>query len=475
MHKLLDFSSAAIASGVPPQRKLLKIDTGPYAGRMFCLYNESPNTIATTWADPPYTIWSSPYNHVTDSADYPPSACIDSQGNIYVIYVQQTTLNLIFFRLPFVSGMWTSGAPSTVLEEGAAYYPVIARNIEGDLWCAYAYYDSVKEEYEIKAKSSLDSGITWGGGPTDTGAQLSSGSDEMPYVSICCVSNYVLALYTENRSSLYVRKHVSAWEPSLLVYSGEYIDSDFDGALSGDMKLGIAFAPSEENCVYFREFDGVSLGGLYEVYSGRAISPQVQYQSVKPYIFFAAAIGNNRHLPKYAIKNATGFDSFDLVKQIGVMDSVQLFESSSSLYEDVTENAASETIADIYHPASNALLSAAGDIAYFGSESKFYCLSVILAITATGGSIVWEYHNGSHWASFSPYSGDSDLDEAETVIYLWNDTANIPDNWQGCTVNGVFKYWVRARVAVELTVPPIGTQITAVPKCDDLSLARGSV
>ncbi len=474
MHKVLDLSTASIPSGTPPQRKLLMIDSGPYAGRLFCLYNESPATIAFTWADPPYTIWASPYNQITDSADYPPSACIDSQGNIYIVYVQQTSLNLIFFKMPFVAGMWQSGMPHTVLSEGLGYYPVISRDIDGGLWCGFAYYDTANEYFEARAKYSSNDGVLWGAGPSDPGYLLSNSSTVMPYISINCPGSDAVAVYCESRSSLYLRKFVTVWQTPIQVYLGDYIDSNFDCALSNDLKLGIAFTPSTENRVYYREYDGVTLGGLQEAHSGDSRSPQIAYHNNKPYIYFAENIGNSRNLPGCAIRQSSGFESVNLIDGMGLLDSFLIFESTSSIYEDKTDVAASESAGDIFHSASNTMLSSSGDIAFFGRDSKFYSLSVTLSITATGGSIIWEYYDGQNWVAFTPYSGDSDLDQVDTVIYLWNDMANVPDSWQMSKVNSIYKYWIRARVENALSVAPVGSQITAVPKCDYLSLIRRS-
>lgn len=474
MHKLLDTSSAAIPTGVPPQRKLLLIESGPYAGRLFCLYNESPGTIAFTWSDPPYTIWASPYNQVSDSADYPPSACIDSQGNIYIVYIQQTTLNIIFFKMPFLSGMWQSGMPYTVLDTGSAYYPVIARNNDGDLWCGFAYYDSGKDEYEVRVKSSADGGQTWGSGSSDLGMLLSGSSTSMPYVSLNFAGNDLYAVFCEGRSNLNLRKYVSGWENTQLVYFGDYIDADFDCAVSDDMKLGIAFAPSEDNRAYLREYDGVTLGGLQEVFSNKAKAPQIFYKANKPYIFIVQDIGTDMYLPKCAYKESGQFTSSDLIKSIGFFDKLLLYENSGETYEDKTDEAQSETAADIYHSNSNALISSENDCLYFGREEKFFCAAVVLSTSGSGGSVVWEYYNGQSWNSFTPQSGDTYFDEIQTVIYLWTDQRNIPDNWQISSVNGTSKFWVRARVANEFTVAPVGSQITAVPECAYLSLARGS-
>lgn len=473
MHKLLDTSTAAIPTGVPPQRKLLMIETGPYMGRLFCLYNESSDTIAVTWSDPPYTIWADPYNQITDSADYPPSACIDAQGNIYVVYVQQTTLDIVFFKLSLISGSWQSGTHYTVLDTSSAYYPVIVRNDSGVLWCGFSYYNPGTAEYEIRVKSSTDGGQTWGSGPSDLGDLISASSISMPYVCLEFAGSDLYAVFTENRSNLNLRKRATAWESTQLVYSGDYIDADFDLAVSSDMKLGIVFAPSGDERVYYREFDGVALGGLQEVFQDKTIAPQILFKNNRPYILFARDVGNNCYLPKCSYYQSGQFTSIDLISSIGFFDSLFLYESSGQTFEDKTTEAQSEMAADIYHSSSNSLLSAEGDCLYLGKEEKFFSVSIILSTSGSGGSVAWEYYNGQAWSSFSPQAGDIDFDEIQTVLYLWNDEPNIPGDWQINSVNGTSKFWIRARVVNDFSVAPVGSQITAIPKCGQLSLARG--
>ncbi|MCP4582262.1 MAG: hypothetical protein GY839_11655 [candidate division Zixibacteria bacterium] len=475
MHKLIDTSTAAIPTGVSPQQKLFKIAYGPYAGRLVCLYGKSVSSHAFTWADPPYTDWSEPYSRITDSADYPLSACIDENGNLYVVYVQQTSMNLIFIKLTFSAGEWVSGSPVTLFDAGPGYYPVIARNDDGDLCCAFAYYDNVKEEYSIQAKKSTDGGITWGSGPSDLGTALAVASDEMPYPNLNFVGTDLYAVYCMNRSDLYFRKYPgggSEWESEILLLSGDYIDSEFDCAVSNDMKLGIAFSPSESNRVYIREYDGVSLSGLREAATVAARAPQIVYRKNKAHIFFAEDIGNGYFIPRCAYDDSGTFTSFALVPGIGYLDKFMIYDSVSQTYEDKTEAASSLDNADVFHSLTGTLMSSENDCLYLGGDEKFFCLASVLSTVGGAGSVVWEYFDGEIWRSFTPDSGGYNFDESNKLSNLWPDTRSAPADWQINTVNSVSKFWIRIRVANGFTVAPVGTQFAATPRTDFLTMAR---
>ena len=475
MHKLIDTSTASIPTGVSPQRKLLRLDYGVYAGRLACLYGKSSSEIEFCWADYPYNNWSAPVTLRNDSADYPISACIDRDGNIYVAYIKQTTLDIVFFKMAFSAGTWYVSSPITVLNVESAYYPVLARSESGKFWYAFAYYDSTAEDYHIRIKSS-DTGTTWGTGPSDIGTELSGSSGEMPYANLNFMGNDLYAVYSLNRSNLYFRRRDGingSWDSAVTLLSSSYIDSEFDCAVSDNQKLGIAVCPSSADAVYYREYDGVSLSGLYQVESEQAQAPQILFNRNMPFVFYAKSIGNNRFLPCYAYKDGESFTNSNLVNGISLCHRVFLFDNSSDSFEDKTTAAANTNTADVYHSSSNALIDAVDDCLYIGMEEKFYCLSIILSTTGSGGAVVWEYFDGEDWQSFTPESVGYEFNDLSETIYFWNDLDSVPDDWQSNIVNYKQYFWIRVRTTSAFTISPVGTQIIAVPSLDHLSAGRG--
>lgn len=452
------------------------MDYGPYAGRLVCLYHVSASEIAIGWADPPYVNWTEPVNIIDDAADYPCSACIDADGNLYVVYTELSNLDLIYFKLAFSAGVWVTGSPVTVLSTGSAYFPVIERSDDGELCGAFAYYDSGQGTYSINIKTSADGGSTWGSGPTDTGIQLSDSTTEMPFTALNFTGPILNAVYSQNRSDLYLRRRESAgenWSSPVLLLQNDYIDSDFACAVSNDLKLGIAACPSGAGAAYFREFDGVGLSGLQTLVAEAAQAPQIFYAGARPYVIFAQASGNGYYRPRFGYKDANSFIVGDLLDGVGFFDAALLFNNSAGTFEDRTAEAAETDPADVYHSSSGCLISSTGDILYLGSEVKFHCAAILLSTAGVGGAAAWEYYDGQQWQSFTPYSGVYHFDAADKLVYFWKDVQSSPSDWQGYPVNSDKKFWVRARVDGTFSIAPVGSQIMAIPKFGLLAAARG--
>ncbi|MEA1980391.1 MAG: hypothetical protein U9N54_05395, partial [candidate division Zixibacteria bacterium] len=113
MRKKLFQTSANYPFGFSSSKSLFKIEDGEYIGRQVMVVQTSPQIIKLTYADKPYNSWSTATSIVTDSADLPCDAVMDSLGNLYVIYTNSSN-NLIFVKLTFTDGSWSAGSPVTV-------------------------------------------------------------------------------------------------------------------------------------------------------------------------------------------------------------------------------------------------------------------------------------------------------------------------------------------------------------------------
>src|SRR4030067_2591053 len=111
MQRLIDTVSAQFGSGLPTQRKIFQISSGLYAGRVIVIYPQNASTLVFRWSDFPYQSWSSAQTIVSNSADYPGSACMDENFHVYIAYTVQTTLALNFVKITFANGAWTVGSP----------------------------------------------------------------------------------------------------------------------------------------------------------------------------------------------------------------------------------------------------------------------------------------------------------------------------------------------------------------------------
>lgn len=100
---------------------------------------------------------------------------------------------------------------------------------------------------------------------------------------------------------------------------------------------------------------------------------------------------------------------------------------------------------------------AVNDAFYYGSTDTFDIISLNIETVGVGGTIIWEYWNGSSWGALSVTDETAGFTNSgvNTVSYT------IPTNWVLTTVNGSSLYWVRSRVtAANFTAQPIAANGT---------------
>ncbi len=236
----------------------------------------SSSAIKLTFSDYPYENWSTPQTIVSNSNDSPFSAQMDSSGNIHLVYTDSSK-DIKYLEISFESGAWSAGSAVDVVTVDDNYNPFFLIDADDNFWCLFVnHYTSGDSKYYVRAKISEDKGSTWGSGPTDTGTALSSGSSDIAYVSGVRIGSRVYAVYIDGRSDLKYRVYDTQsdiWDTEYSIYSGDYIDDDFDLAASVDGRLGVSFAVSGENKIYFKEYDGSSWSGIIEVETASSRAP----------------------------------------------------------------------------------------------------------------------------------------------------------------------------------------------------------
>ena len=102
---------------------------------------------------------------------------------------------------------------------------------------------------------------------------------------------------------------------------------------------------------------------------------------------------------------------------------------------------------------------AVNDAYYFGDDRPFSKLTLNIGTSGDGAwSIVWEYWNGSEWATPS--------DVSDYTVHFRAAAGNqnveftLPTNWKKTSVKNIDAYWIRARVYdyTSVTTQPKGTQ-----------------
>lgn len=93
-----------------------------------------------------------------------------------------------------------------------------------------------------------------------------------------------------------------------------------------------------------------------------------------------------------------------------------------------------------------------GDILYVGGDAKYSMVNFDIATAGAGDAVaaetVWEYYNGSTWATLSTTVIDSStkLTASAGNRYL---TFTVPTDWAQVAVNSSTKFWIRLRATAD--------------------------
>jgi hypothetical protein len=133
------------------------------------------------------------------------------------------------------------------------------------------------------------------------------------------------------------------------------------------------------------------------------------------------------------------------------------FLDDGGAFTDDTTDANNATANDV--PLMPAV-EAVNDAFYFGenfsTSSPFNALLINIGTVGVGGTIAWEYWNGSAWVSLTVTDNTVGFTASGSNYVTWTE----PGDWAAVAVNAQTRYWVRARVtAANFTTIPLATQI----------------
>lgn len=477
MHKLIDISTSFFGTGIPPGEKLFKVKSGQFANRLLALYSESPNAIFYTYADPPYSNWSEPEDIGVTSANQPVTAAMDDDGNLYMVFTASGSNDLKFLKLTFNAGEWLAGTVETICNAGDNYNPSIVREDSGRLWVSWCHYDNGTTEFTIRVKNSTDNGAAWGTGPDDIGTALSAASEYNGYAALTLTAGYIHVFYWACRTALYYRKYLlsgDSWSDEEMLWACNNMESDFSVASSPDNKVGVAFViRSGLPGIGFKENDGLGWSGLYRIDFTEDYSPALRYLNGIPYVIHSVSFGSNQNTIKYSHLSGDSFITPEyFLKGMKIFDKVVLYDDDAQTkFCDRTDEAANgDIVADVFHPASSALIADNGDALYLGMDKPFFFFYSILSTVGSGGVVTYAYWNGTEWDSFIPYSGSYNFYSSPGNILLWVDMNAVPADWQKNVINGESNFWIKIEVTSSFIPAPVGSQITAIPQCRFLNI-----
>lgn len=463
MQSLIDNSTAFYGGGNTEARRQFKLRAGPYNGRKLVVYQSDAAVIKCRFADAPYTDWSEPLTVTENSADFPCSGCLDSDGNVYVVYTVQGTLNLAMRKLSFSSGVWTVGDESIIYNAKANYYASIVKDSTGRLHACWICIDTETGVHSTHHKRSTSDGAVWGTGPGDPGTVLGESAASSFCVAVYA-EPYVYCHYTESGTTLIARRLLdgaSIWDEPVVVYSGVYLNDRLGVGISESQSLvGVVFEANFK--LWYAECNSSGWGGVFAIASLTSTAPLLLYSGEIPYVLYGIEIGPGQIELRCRHRSGVGFAPEELLApEHSRFAAVYLYDDDGSpKFHNRTLESASTTIADVVATDSHALMSAVDDALYLGANTPFASLNVQLATAGSGGVVVWEYFSDSGWKAFTPESGAYHFDQLSQKLRLWQDSASAPVDWQKCAVETRSHFWLRARVTTAFTTAPVASQIT---------------
>ncbi len=463
-------TTGAYGLGLPPGRKLLRITSGQYAGRLLAVLQTSAGDIKYSYADQPYTSWSELVAVAVDAVDAPFDCAMDDSGNVFVVYSETTSNRLVVRKLTFAGGIWNVGSKITVYDGDPSLYPSLAAESTGRLWVSWTRISAGL--HYIQAKSSTDSGATWGAGTSDPGDTLTGGASSA-YAKILVGLNDVFVVYADGGLKLSLRSlpvDGGTWTAPYDLAAGTQFDQHFDAAASADGLLGVVF---DRGSLQYREFNGEIWSAAVTLDPDGGDYPQLFFDGTLPAIVYLSSLAADQLLVKYTIR-ATGSFSEPAVldARAKTFDAVTAYDASSATYADLTDAAASATPGDVVHPQSGFLVENSGDSIYLGMDRKFRYVKFRMSTAGSGGCVVYSYWDGSNWIAFTPAGGSFALDAPDRDLLLWEDYHSMPDDWQKKTIDGRPYFWVKIEVHTSFSIGAIGSQLTAASDLKALVIER---
>ena len=460
MLKHLIDSSAVSGAGLCTGKKVFEISSGRYAGRIAVLMQTSPTEIKLTYADYPYSEWSTPVTAANNSDDSSFDAVMDEDNNIYLVYTLGADNSLVCLMLSFVQGLWFAGDHNVVYNADINIHPSVTLQSSARLWVAWTREAS--GQYYINAKDSPDGGINWGNGPSSFGHDIASGTASA-FSRLDSMGSNMFIVYTVDGARLsYRKKHfnMEIWEGEKDISTGTGFDENFDTSASDDNLLGVLF---DNGAVCFREFDGEKWGGIETIDSGGGEFPQLRYFSNTPTaIYLSDFIAGSRRVLYSRRSSGIFSEPAVLESAANIFDKVLCYSASHAAYQDLSSEASDDTPGDMFFAGTSVLLQLPGDTVYFGMQNRFNRLKILLSQPGTVGIVSWQYFNGQDWIGFTPSGGVYNFDDFSKDLLLWDDLLSIPADWQRCTVEGGCMFWVRIVVTSAFDIGSVGTFAGAV-------------
>ncbi len=426
------------------------------------------------------------------------SATVDSADNIYVVYSMavngsNAAADVYYRKLTKGSGStWTLGSSQTVLDASATQgysYATIEAEGTNRLWLAVRYFDNVNYQVSVYYSNDLSDTPTWTASQTTLDTAGNAATSHYP--ALVRFGSNIGVIYNEQATSNMRWRYradsdgVTSWNSEATVSSTNPVSPTFSAA-GNTSSSNVYVAMNVGTNVIFTAWTGAAwsanatvsslaasaafvsvstVGSNVEVYYGDTTglsgtlsgSRKLVYkQGVSPY-----ATANFDTNPTQAVSYHGTFD-----KYWSFVSSAYVNDTTDAADVDATNTGSSGAGNDMQ------MVTAAGDIAYFGKTAKFDTVAWALTTAGIGGQIVWEYWNGSSWVPINKFLGVS----APSFTASGYISFIPPSDWATTAVNseGSSFYYLRARTITNFTTTPVGFQAASIPQINWASAVQNA-
>ena len=244
---------------------------------------------------------------------------------------------------------------------------------------------------------------------------------------------------------------------------------------STDAVQGSTGWPTDIQCLYSGDAgaNGVGVGWMFYPTSGTQTSGvQFYANSADDVRIFTVCVednGNNSVVPAYVDQTSTApvplttlgaaaltFNArawslpASLTHTMYGRDFTQVWNFDGTTYTDETTDMNDTGTGDV------ALTNTTSGILYLGYSAPFYQMCIDVGTAGTGSPTqVWEYYNGSTWATLSGFAGTTATDVSFATtgnrVFRWTP----PSDWSSTSVNSVSAYYIRRRQTANWTIAAI--------------------
>ena len=166
-------------------------------------------------------------------------------------------------------------------------------------------------------------------------------------------------------------------------------------------------------------------------------------------------LGYLNTIRKWWIRWTTTIADASVMLIADAISAAKSYNANTATFTDETADINNATINDVALPPIQA--TTAGDCIYIGEDAKFGRWRLKYDTAGVySGTIVWEYWNGA-WVTLTVTDPTSGFTAAAGT---YNITWTAPGDWATTAVDGVTKYWIRARCSAitSVTTAPLGSQ-----------------